>query len=82
MGTVRPAQVQLPDDVPAIQDVDVDLRLGPPDGAEPLWRAAHQRLSSGQPVSAVQVGPLSDEQRGALADLLGLSRLPPEHTSV
>jgi uncharacterized protein (TIGR02679 family) len=33
-------------------------------------------------VSAVQVGPLSDEQRGALADLLGLSRLPPEHTSV
>ncbi|MBM9508981.1 TIGR02679 family protein [Actinacidiphila acididurans] len=42
----------------------------------PLWRAVHERLSSGRPVSRVRIGPLDDEQRGALADLLGLDRLP------
>ena len=42
----------------------------------PLWRAAHSRLSSGRPVGALRVGPLDDRQRAALADLLGLDRLP------
>lgn len=48
----------------------------------PLWRAAHERLSSGRPVSRIRVGPLSEEQRVALADLLGMDRLPPERASV
>lgn len=42
----------------------------------PLWQAVHERLSSGRPVSRVRIGTLDDEQRGALADLLGLDRLP------
>jgi uncharacterized protein (TIGR02679 family) len=42
----------------------------------PLWQALHERLSSGRPVSRVRIGPLDDEQREALADLLGLDRLP------
>jgi uncharacterized protein (TIGR02679 family) len=48
----------------------------------PLWRAVHERLSSGRPVSRIRVGPLTGEQRVALADLLGMDRLPPEHASV
>lgn len=48
----------------------------------PLWRAAHARLSSGRPVGAVRPGPLDDGQRAALADLLGLDRLPPTSPSV
>lgn len=48
----------------------------------PLWRAVHARLSDGRAVSRVRIGPLTVEQRGALADLLGLARLPDEHTSV
>lgn len=48
----------------------------------PLWHAVHDRLSSGRPVSRVRVGPLDDAQRGALADLLGMSRLPGEYASV
>ncbi len=48
----------------------------------PLWRAAHERLSSGRPVSRVRVGPLTEEQRTALADLLGLDRLPAEHATI
>ncbi|HKS50057.1 MAG TPA: TIGR02679 family protein [Amycolatopsis sp.] len=43
----------------------------------PLWLAVHERLSSGRPVNRVRVGPLDDEQRSAVADLLGLDRLPP-----
>jgi uncharacterized protein (TIGR02679 family) len=45
----------------------------------PVWRAVHRRLSSGKAVSTrsqVQVGSLTGEQRAALADLLGLDRLP------
>ncbi|WP_206507355.1 TIGR02679 family protein [Streptomyces chrestomyceticus] len=42
----------------------------------PLWRAVHSRLSSGRPVTRVRLGPLDDAQREALADLLGLDRLP------
>jgi uncharacterized protein (TIGR02679 family) len=48
----------------------------------PLWQAAHHRLSSGRPVSQLRVGPLTEEQRSALADLLGLDRLPPETTTI
>ncbi|HEV7652506.1 MAG TPA: TIGR02679 family protein [Actinophytocola sp.] len=48
----------------------------------PLWRAAHERLSSGRPVSRVRVGPLTAEQRVAVADLLGMDRLPAEHMLV
>jgi uncharacterized protein (TIGR02679 family) len=42
----------------------------------PLWRAVHDRLSSGRPVTRVRVGPLDGAQRDAVADLLGLDRLP------
>lgn len=48
----------------------------------PLWRAAHDRLSSGRAVSRIRVGPLTEDQRIALADLLGLDRLPPADVSV
>lgn len=48
----------------------------------PLWEAVHARLSSGRAVSRVRVGPLDDEQRHALADLLGKDRLPGTHTTV
>ncbi|HSV68001.1 MAG TPA: TIGR02679 family protein [Mycobacteriales bacterium] len=44
----------------------------------PVWRAVHERLSSGRAVTRVRVGPLDAEQRTALADLLGLDRLPGE----
>lgn len=53
-----------------------------PTALSPLWRAVHERLSSGRAVSRVRVGPLSEEQRVALADLLGLDRLPATHTTV
>ncbi|MFJ6619314.1 TIGR02679 family protein [Kitasatospora sp. NPDC091335] len=42
----------------------------------PLWAAVHDRLSTGRPVSRVRSGPLDDAGREALADLLGLDRLP------
>jgi uncharacterized protein (TIGR02679 family) len=48
----------------------------------PLWTAFHGRLSSGRPVDRVRVGPLDEEQREAMADLLGLDRLPGEHLTV
>ena len=48
----------------------------------PLWRAAHERLSSGRAVSRIRVGPLSEDERVAVADLLGLDRLPPATMSV
>jgi hypothetical protein len=41
-----------------------------------VWRAVHARLPSGRPVSPVRVGPLDPAGRAALADLLGLERLP------
>ncbi|WP_165984577.1 TIGR02679 family protein [Streptomyces sp. YIM 98790] len=41
-----------------------------------LWQTAHHRLSSGHPVTRLRPGPLDDEERNALADLLGLARLP------
>lgn len=48
----------------------------------PLWRAVHERLSSGLPVSRVRVGPLDWPQREALAQLLGTGQLPTDHVSV
>ncbi|HEY2764617.1 MAG TPA: TIGR02679 family protein [Pseudonocardiaceae bacterium] len=48
----------------------------------PLWRAVHERLSSGRPVSRVRVGPLTDEHRSALADLLGTPRLPGVYVTI
>jgi uncharacterized protein (TIGR02679 family) len=48
----------------------------------PLWRAVHRRLSSGRPVGRVRVGPLDAGQQAAVADLLGLPRLPGEQPSV
>lgn len=44
---------------------------------EPLWAEAHRRLSSGRPVSALQVEMPTLDQRHAVADLLGLPRRPP-----
>src|SRR5262249_23228014 len=45
----------------------------------PVWRAVHDRLSSGRAVTRVRIGPLTAEEQGALADLLGLDRLPGEY---
>ncbi|MGP3969754.1 TIGR02679 family protein [Streptomyces sp. 6N223] len=42
----------------------------------PLWRAVHQRLSTGRPVSRVRTEPLDEAGQEALADLLGLDHLP------
>src|SRR5438067_13373853 len=41
-----------------------------------MWQSVHARLSSGRAVSRVRVGPLDDAQQSAVADLLGLDRLP------
>ncbi|MFF3955241.1 TIGR02679 family protein [Streptomyces sp. NPDC001890] len=48
----------------------------------PLWQTVHDRLSSGRPVARVRLGPLDEPQREALADLLGLDRLPDPRPSV
>ncbi|MFE3263598.1 TIGR02679 family protein [Streptomyces sp. NPDC059215] len=48
----------------------------------PLWHTIHARLSSGRPVTRVRLGPLDEAQREALADLLGLDRLPDARPSV
>ncbi|MEV6711509.1 TIGR02679 family protein [Lentzea sp. NPDC051208] len=56
-------------------------RLGSP-ALMPLWKAVHDRMSSGRQVSRVKAGPLDDEQRSAVADLLGTDRLPGEYATV
>lgn len=48
----------------------------------PLWRSVHHRLSSGKQVSRVRIGPLTPEQREAVADLLGMSRYAREYETV
>ncbi|MER5433494.1 TIGR02679 family protein [Streptomyces sp. NPDC002588] len=48
----------------------------------PVWQAVHDRLSTGRPVSGVRLGPLDDDEREALADLLGLDRLPDQRPTV
>lgn len=60
----------------------VEIRSKLPAELAPLWRAVHGRLSSGRPVSRVRVGPLDCDQRTALADLLGMPRLPGEYAMV
>ncbi|MGW2825774.1 TIGR02679 family protein [Streptomyces sp. NPDC001443] len=42
----------------------------------PLWQTLHERLSTGRPVTRIRLGPLDEPQQEALADLLGLDRLP------
>ncbi|MHA6781977.1 TIGR02679 family protein [Pseudonocardia saturnea] len=42
----------------------------------PLWKAVHERLSSGRPVSTILVTGLDDAGRAAVADLFGMDRLP------
>ncbi|MGC7102510.1 TIGR02679 family protein [Amycolatopsis lurida] len=48
----------------------------------PLWQAVHARLSSGLPVRTIKVGPLDTDQQAAIADLLGLDRLPGTHANI
>ncbi|WP_328906890.1 TIGR02679 family protein [Streptomyces sp. NBC_00234] len=48
----------------------------------PVWQAFHARLSTGRPVTRVRTGPLDEAARSALADLLGLDRLPGPHLTV
>jgi uncharacterized protein (TIGR02679 family) len=48
----------------------------------PLWGELQTRLSSGRAVSRITLGPLSDATREALADLLGLDRLPATRTTL
>ncbi|WP_256251844.1 TIGR02679 family protein [Streptomyces sp. yr375] len=42
----------------------------------------HDRISSGRPVTSVRLGPLDDDEREALADLLGMDRLPDQRPTV
>lgn len=44
---------------------------------KPLWTTLHKRFSTGTAVSRVTVKGLDDDQRAALADLLGMDRYPP-----
>ncbi len=48
----------------------------------PVWEVLHRRLSEGRPVHRIKVGPLTDTQRSAVADLLGDARLPGEYWSI
>ncbi|NVI88728.1 TIGR02679 family protein [Actinomadura sp. BRA 177] len=43
----------------------------------PLWTELHKRFSTGAAVSRVTLKNLDDDQRAALADLLGMDRYPP-----
>ncbi|MFJ3586763.1 TIGR02679 family protein [Streptomyces sp. NPDC090127] len=47
-----------------------------------VWQTVHDRLSSGRSVTRVRLGLLDETQREALADLLGLDRLPDPRPSV
>ncbi|MGW0561303.1 TIGR02679 family protein [Streptomyces sp. NPDC003016] len=51
-------------------------------GLAPLWRAFHDRLSTGRPVARVRIGPLDEAAQSAVADLLGLDRLPGRRPTV
>lgn len=61
-------------------DEPATARLSP--HLAPLWNALHRRLSSGRRVRQVRIGPLDAAQRSAVADLLGLDRLPGEYETV
>ncbi|MFE3070698.1 TIGR02679 family protein [Streptomyces sp. NPDC059247] len=58
-----------------------DVTLRRPE-LHPVWQTVHDRLSSGRPVTRVRLGLLDETQREALADLLGLDRLPDPRPSV
>jgi uncharacterized protein (TIGR02679 family) len=62
-------------------DPRVRLLYGGPELA-PLWQALWQRYSSGHAVSSVRLRGLDPAQRSALADLLGLDRVPQQETTV
>jgi uncharacterized protein (TIGR02679 family) len=64
----------------AVMTVELHTKFSP--ALAPLWRTVHERLSSGRPVNRVRVGPLADEHRNALADLLGMSQLPAEYATI
>jgi uncharacterized protein (TIGR02679 family) len=51
-------------------------------GLSPLWQVAHARLSTGRQVGTLRIGPLDERQQAAVADLLGLDRLPGAECSV
>lgn len=55
-------------------------RLSP--DLRPVWEVLHRRISEGRPVHRIKVGPLTDAQRTAVADLLGDARLPDEYWSI
>ncbi|MEV5836784.1 TIGR02679 family protein [Nocardia sp. NPDC052112] len=42
----------------------------------PVWAVLHRRLSTGQAVHRIKVGPLDPNQQAAIADLFGSPRLP------
>ena len=48
----------------------------------PLWAELRRRFEAGGPVRTVRLAGLQLEQRAALADLLGLARLPPERLTI
>ncbi|MGW3472232.1 TIGR02679 family protein [Saccharopolyspora sp. NPDC000995] len=60
---------------------DARARYDTPELA-PLWRSLWERLSSGRAVNSVRLCGLAPDQRAALADLLGLDRLPEADASV
>ncbi|TDD55627.1 TIGR02679 family protein [Saccharopolyspora elongata] len=60
---------------------DVRARYDIPELA-PLWRVLWERFSSGRAVSSVRLRGLEPDQSAALADLLGLDRLPGVDASV
>ncbi|TDC96970.1 TIGR02679 family protein [Actinomadura sp. 7K507] len=49
---------------------------------KPLWTELHRRFSAGAHVSRVTLRGLDDDQRAALADLLGMDRYPPSTVPV
>lgn len=48
----------------------------------PLWQRLRQRFETGRVVSRVTVGRMAPDERSAVADLLGMDRLPDPHTQV
>ncbi|MFJ2609172.1 MULTISPECIES: TIGR02679 family protein [unclassified Streptomyces] len=67
--------------VDATEPAPGDATLRRPE-LSPLWQTVHDRLSTGRPVTRIRLGPLDEPQREALADLLGLDRLPEPRPSI
>ncbi|MEV3938269.1 TIGR02679 family protein [Glycomyces sp. NPDC049804] len=47
-----------------------------------LWKEAHRRLSTGAAVTAIRLRGLNEDERHALAELLGADRLPAAECSI